>query len=181
MKGRVKVRAMTSVVLSALMAWQTQRRVKQWLLKEKSAWEHFFASSFQFYVEQQLVAGDPIARSTLRTFHTLHHNSTRDHSHWRFITAPNPSSFACQQWMISENGLCPEFVLEVWFNLLKPSGFFTYHQVNPLNPELNPICYLLALLGAHHFLHVSRIRVKSLTFRRLISYIYIWSTHSWCF
>ena len=32
--------------------------------------------------------------------------------------------------------------------------------LNPLNPELNPICYLLALLGAHHFLHVSRIRVK---------------------
>jgi len=36
---------------------------------------------------------------------------------------------------------------------------------NPLKPELNPICYLLALLGAHHFLHVSRIRVKLLTFR----------------
>jgi len=45
--------------------------------------------------------------------------------------------------------------------------------LNPLNPELNPICYLLALLGAHHFLHVSRIRVKSLTFRRLVSYIYM--------
>jgi len=44
--------------------------------------------------------------------------------------------------------------------------------VNPLNPELNPICYLLALLAAHHFLHVSRIRVKSLTLRRLMSYIY---------
>ena len=44
--------------------------------------------------------------------------------------------------------------------------------INPLNPELNPICYLLALLGAHHFLHVSRIRVKSLTLRRLMSYIY---------
>jgi len=43
---------------------------------------------------------------------------------------------------------------------------------NPLNTELNPICYLLALLGAHHFLHVSRIRVKSLTLRRLMSYIY---------
>ena len=54
--------------------------------------------------------------------------------------------------------------------------------INPLKPELNPIWYLLALL-AHHFLHVSRIRVKSLTFRRLMSYIYIyiWSTHSWCF
>ena len=33
-------------------------------------------------------------------------------------------------------------------------------KFNPLNAELNPICYLLALLGAHHFLHVSRIRVN---------------------
>ena len=56
---------------------------------------------------------------------------------------------------------------------------------NPLNPELNSICYLLELL-AHHFLHVSRIRVKSLTLRLLMShiciyiyiYIYIWSTYS---
>jgi len=46
--------------------------------------------------------------------------------------------------------------------------------LNPLNPELNPICYLLALLGAHQFLHVSRIRVKLLTFRLLMSYIYIY-------
>jgi len=44
-------------------------------------------------------------------------------------------------------------------------------EINPLNPDLNPICYLLALL-AHHFLHVSRIRVKSLTIRLLMSYIY---------
>ena len=38
-------------------------------------------------------------------------------------------------------------------------------KVNPLKPELNSICYLLALLGAYHFLHVSRIRVKLLTIR----------------
>jgi len=44
--------------------------------------------------------------------------------------------------------------------------------IDPLNPELNPICYLLALLGAHHFLHVNRIRVKLLTFRLLMWYIY---------
>jgi len=31
---------------------------------------------------------------------------------------------------------------------------------NPLNAELNPICHLLALLGAHHILHVSGVRVK---------------------
>ena len=45
-------------------------------------------------------------------------------------------------------------------------------HINPLNPKLNPICYLLALLGAHHFLHVSRIRVKLLIFTLLMSYIY---------
>jgi len=46
-----------------------------------------------------------------------------------------------------------------------------FQRVNHLNAELNPICYLLALL-VHHFLHVSRIRVKSLTLRLLMSYIY---------
>ena len=33
--------------------------------------------------------------------------------------------------------------------------------VNPLNAKLNPICHLLALLGAHHILQVSKVRVKS--------------------
>ena len=37
--------------------------------------------------------------------------------------------------------------------LLKP--------INPLNAELNLICHLLALLEAHHILHVSRIRVNN--------------------
>jgi len=40
----------------------------------------------------------------------------------------------------------------------KANKILTFHTINPLKPELNPICYLLALL-AHHFLHVSRIRV----------------------
>ena len=30
----------------------------------------------------------------------------------------------------------------------------------PLNTGLNPICHLLILLGAHHILHVSRVRIK---------------------
>ena len=34
-------------------------------------------------------------------------------------------------------------------------------KINTLNTELNPICHLLALLGAHYILHVSRIRVKN--------------------
>jgi len=31
---------------------------------------------------------------------------------------------------------------------------------NPLNAELNPICHLLAFLGAHPVLHISRINDK---------------------
>ena len=31
---------------------------------------------------------------------------------------------------------------------------------NPLNAELNPIRHLLALVGARHIVHVSRVRVK---------------------
>ena len=32
--------------------------------------------------------------------------------------------------------------------------------LNPLKAELNPICHLLTLLGAHHIFHVSGLRVK---------------------
>ena len=64
-------------------------------------------------------------------------------------------------------------------NFLEPAGnlepvmgliyFFYFNQsftvktvvaLNSLNTELNPICHLLALLGAHHILHVSRVRVN---------------------
>ena len=38
----------------------------------------------------------------------------------------------------------------------------SYNFINRLNAELNPICHLLALLGAHHILHVSRISVNLL-------------------
>jgi hypothetical protein len=45
-----------------------------------------------------------------------------------------------------------------YFNLL---CHISLHPVlNPLNAELNPICHLLALLGAHLILHVSRLRVN---------------------
>ena len=54
----------------------------------------------------------------------------------------------------------------------KQSILLENNSVNTLNAELNPICYLLALLGDHHFLHVSMIRVKLLTFRLLMSYIH---------
>jgi hypothetical protein len=40
---------------------------------------------------------------------------------------------------------------------LKCSDMFRF---NPLNAELNLICHLLAL-GAHHILHVGRIRVNA--------------------
>ena len=33
--------------------------------------------------------------------------------------------------------------------------------INPLNAELNPIRHLLALVGARHIVHVSRVRVKN--------------------
>jgi hypothetical protein len=43
---------------------------------------------------------------------------------------------------------------------------FRKTNINPLHIELNPICHLLALLEAHHILHVSRIRVKVGNFLR---------------
>ena len=60
----------------------------------------------------------------------------------------------------------------ILLHYLNNGQIFEKNNVNPLNAELNPICCLLALLGTHHLLHVSRIRVKTLTLRLLMSYIY---------
>jgi len=45
---------------------------------------------------------------------------------------------------------------------------FILPTLNPLNVELNPICNLLALLGAHHIFHVSGLRVKMLIIRKAL-------------
>jgi len=37
-----------------------------------------------------------------------------------------------------------------------------YLDINHVNAELNPVCHFLALLGAHHILHVSGLRVNIL-------------------
>jgi hypothetical protein len=39
-----------------------------------------------------------------------------------------------------------------------------HFKINPLNAKLNPICHLLALLGAHPIFHGNRIRVKTETY-----------------
>ena len=80
----------------------------------------------------------------------------------RFWSQGNPSRISSELPSTDRNVTSPG-ICNVWAVLF----------INPLNPELNPICYLLALL-AHHFLHVSRIRVKSLTLKLLMSYIYIY-------
>jgi hypothetical protein len=45
--------------------------------------------------------------------------------------------------------------------MLWSAGFSSRRiEFNPLNDQLNHICHFLTLLGAHHILHVSRIRFK---------------------
>ena len=72
----------------------------------------------------------------------------------------------CKEDIFTSTMLCVQIISKISENSLV--SIYTTHMIvqfvwlppfNPLNPELNPICYLLALL-VHHFLHVSRIRVK---------------------
>ena len=42
--------------------------------------------------------------------------------------------------------------------------------INPLSAELNHICHLLALLGAHPILHISRIRVNISSSQKATTY-----------
>jgi len=51
--------------------------------------------------------------------------------------------------------------------------------LNPLNAELNPIYHLLALLGAHHILHISRIRVNLQIMSHYSKFLKILEKCSW--
>jgi hypothetical protein len=46
--------------------------------------------------------------------------------------------------------------------ILSATPLLTWRHQYPLHTELNPICHLLALLGAHHIFHISRKRIKCL-------------------
>jgi len=56
--------------------------------------------------------------------------------------------------------------------IITATNYFNFIDIviNPLNAELNPISHLLALLGAHPILHVSRLRVKFKFLRIFIIY-----------
>jgi hypothetical protein len=62
--------------------------------------------------------------------------------------------YACMKFCCTKNGVS---------TLLETAVLIGNCFFNPLNAELNPIRHLLALLGTHYILHVSRIRVKDLT------------------
>ena len=64
---------------------------------------------------------------------------------------------------INRIGLCDWWRQTMQFTVHVQTGLAMFElraAVNPLNTELNPICHLMALLGAHHILHISRIGFK---------------------
>jgi len=84
----------------------------------------------------------PFAQSFLLAFHFDLPFETDSHDHWQ--SAPFSDSKLLSKLEHITKVMCLySFTLKALL-------------INPLNAELNPICHLLALLGAHHILHISR-------------------------
>jgi hypothetical protein len=75
---------------------------------------------------------------------------------FKFLTQNYIKKSHQKRWLFSQElfNLC-FYRNRLRFNLTHINNF------NPLNAQLNPICHLLALLGDHHILHVSGLRVKA--------------------
>jgi len=60
------------------------------------------------------------------------------------------------------------YILLLWFIVFPKAKKNVYVSAlfNPLNSELNPICHLLTLLGAHLLFHISRITVRGLFWKK---------------
>jgi hypothetical protein len=78
-------------------------------------------------------------------------------SHFRFMS--RDSLFFSTEWSV-------EYLLILSTCMLIPvktaSSFHTLYIFNPLNAKLNSIYHLLALLGANHIFHISKVRVRHL-------------------
>jgi hypothetical protein len=55
---------------------------------------------------------------------------------------------------------CLHTEMEIFVSMLNIYGRASNIILNPLHAELNPIRHLLASVGAHHVVHVSRVRVN---------------------
>ena len=74
-------------------------------------------------------------------------------------------------WSISTIPICK--IIHCKLSVGKTTEKFTF---KPLKAELNPICHLLTLLGAHHILNISKVRVKGFCSGILHSgSLYVWS------
>jgi hypothetical protein len=75
---------------------------------------------------------------------------------WKLLQVENPKILMLSKIVpaVEQSGRKSNLMWNLLFNIRL--------CINPLNAEINPICHLLALLGAHHILHISRIRVNAL-------------------
>jgi len=68
--------------------------------------------------------------------------------------------------------VCMYIYLFIYTHIYVYIGLYAFViSFNPLNANLDPICHLLALLGARHILHIGRIWVKLSTKRYFIPVI----------
>jgi hypothetical protein len=75
-------------------------------------------------------------------------------------TRAKEKHYKIKDWPMRENSVPGESISEIDWYFAKIRCFLWPLHINPLNAELNSICHLLVLLGAHPILHISRIKVK---------------------
>ena len=150
--GRLHCRAQWA--LERIIAWELLLRDCCYKMKDQKENLTFLVASFFKIVVASFckIAPPPINHCTwkvsvLRT----HHPATNMHAVEHFFGEVSDLTLVLLTWRI-------------WWVPNNASrwqmGFNS--AFSPLNAELNPICHLLALIGAHHILHVSRIRFKGL-------------------
>ena len=75
----------------------------------------------------------------------------------------------------------PKFsTLQYSLNIEVKGSLLILLRFNPVNAKFNPICHLLALLGADHILHISGLRVNwfvSLSYEDIFNLQFYFDVH----
>ena len=100
--------------------------------------------------------------STVRPLPALRHRANQsDRQLFQYTVCASWYSTVAKNWNLP-GALSLLFLFVLKYFIL----FYYYFLLDPLNAELNATCHLLALLRAHHILHVNRVWVNGVSIFR---------------
>ena len=119
---------------------------------------------WQVVTTPTIISNNPVFLTGGGELHACGITDRRHYSGWLGFGESHGWLWRAGSWNVAQCHFCTANYIfwKILLLFIQSTLITADYLFNPLNAKLNPICHLLALLGAHPILHISRIRVNPL-------------------